>query len=270
MNISEEKLRELVIRAIERIEAEYSIKKAPVLKRRAYMICLKKWDERYPAFIKAAASAGQADICAVIPSEWKENGLEKLLKEAEGISRILTYEEAEHICLTERDLTIFPVVPRELVSKTALCISDNFETQWILSAMEQGSRIVFLKSGLRKLSGKESEAYTARILSYYRMVLEYGIEILGEINFSEELKQEQKPETKILSQALEKKEIRREEIVKEIQLHERKRKIITASDVERYQVDGVITMYPGDQITDVARDRAKFLKIALKRAESSC
>ncbi len=42
---------------------------------------------------------------------------------------------------TER-VTVMPVVPRDVLVKTALCISDTYETSWIAECMEKGSRVV--------------------------------------------------------------------------------------------------------------------------------
>lgn len=256
MNISEEKFREAVLRAIRQIEAEFLKELGAGASKQVYVICLREWDERYAAFLQRAASDQRIAICAVIPSEWKENGCEALLKSSGGCKSVLTYEEAAGKDICEEDITVFPVVPRELVSKTALCISDTFETRWIVSSMEQGSRILFLNSGLRKFTGKEPESYSARILSYYRMVLEYGIEITDELSLEEgdKRKKQQAVSVNTMSKIS----------------GQKKRKIITAGDLESYEHNGVIILNPGDQITDVAKDRAKFLKITLKKAELSC
>ena len=40
--------------------------------------------------------------------------------------------------------------------KTALCISDTYETSWISECMDKGSRVVLLRSGLARFSGKEN------------------------------------------------------------------------------------------------------------------
>lgn len=221
---------------------------------RMYLICLKEWDERYLSFLRAESlkqSGAQTELCPVIPPEWKGGEYETLLKNGDFCEKIYTYEEAEKLDIRERDMAVFPVVPRELAVKTALCISDTFETRFILSCMEAGSRILFLASGVKKFTGKEPERYRTQILSYYKTIQEYGIEI------TEEIKAEKKAvgsPAKTLS-----------DTPKCISEKETKRKIITAADLERYVQNGMIVLNPGDQITDVARDRAKFMKITLKR-----
>lgn len=109
-------------------------------------------------------------------------------------------------------------------------------------------------------------------MGYYRQVLEYGIEIQG----MEELAgpdgisgqrvmpngtsaQRMNPDRTLgqymlpgaVSTALERQE---------------KKRVITASNVGQFARGGVITLYPGDIVTDLARDRAKFLNIVIKSA----
>lgn len=274
MNISEEEFREAVLRAIRQIEAEFLMGQDRIPSKRVYMICLREWDERYPAFLKKAASDSQMEICPIIPPEWRTNGCEALLRGSGLCKALMTYEEASGINICEDDTTVFPVVPRELVAKTALGISDTFETQWIVSSMEQGSRILFLNSGLRRFTGKEPECYTARILSYYRIVLEYGIEITDEL-VPEDGDRQRKQQTVSTGSMNKGDNVNRVNNVSKVNSvskvnGQKKRKIITSGNLEDYQEHGVIILNPGDQITDVAKDRAKFLKIALKKAETSC
>lgn len=68
--------------------------------------------------------------------------------------------------------------------KTALCISDTYETSWISECMDKGSRVVLLRSGLARFSGKEKPAYRNRVMNYYRQILEYGVEICSVDEFT--------------------------------------------------------------------------------------
>ena len=78
-----------------------------------------------------------------------------------GCERI-QYLSGEAPADLEDAVTVFPVVPRDLVSKTALCISDTPQTRWITSCMEAGSRILFLLSGLSPFTGREPKEYVNR------------------------------------------------------------------------------------------------------------
>ena len=174
MNISEKQLRETIIRVLARIEAEEGL--FPVTKKKKiYMVCTGGWDERYLKFLRTV----QTDRETVIPVLTEELRGQEVKFTGYGCESI-QYLSGEVPADLEDSVTVFPVVPRDLVSKTALCISDTPQTQWITSCMEAGSRIVFLISGLSPFSGREPKAYVNRILSYYRTVLEYGIELTGE------------------------------------------------------------------------------------------
>lgn len=277
LNISEEKLREIVARVLRQIEAESAA--SPLAeKKQIYLMCLESWDERYAGFLEEAGTAAerfraQYEVCALIPPSWRENGSETRLKNKGGcITK--TYGEAELLkeeAGIEDTITVYPVVPYYLLAKAALCMDDTFESGWLSECIRQGGRPVFMSGGIPDFTGKEPEAYKEKILSYIRTILEYGVEIAETFSTDTEHlrpaasrpglaykpKEELKPETGMdpfwgqepAAQAVE----------------PRRRRIITASDVEKAQVQGVITLYPGDQITDVARDRAKFLKLTVKR-----
>lgn len=77
----------------------------------------------------------------------------------------------------KKSITVFPVARRETIVKTALCISDTFETKWIRAAMEQGGKIVFPRNGFERFTGLEPEKYRHKILAYYRDLLEMNIEL---------------------------------------------------------------------------------------------
>lgn len=262
MSISDEKLQEIVLRVLQQIEAE----KQAAAKKTVYLMCLEAWDERYAGFLgKSKCWKGENEpffeICAFIPRTWRTNGNETLLKR-DGICYTKTYEEAEGDLPKAEDITVYPVVPRYLLAKTALCMDDVFESRWLFHGIAQGSRAVFLSAGLDRLTGREPEAYRAKILSYIRSALEYGIEMQGTfdprlLGTPAKLSGNHQDQ----SFGFDPKPFR------EPDSERRKRRIITAKDVEQAQAQGVITLYPGDQITDVAKDRAKFLKISVKRTE---
>ena len=161
MNISEKQLREAIIRAIAKIEAEEGLFSRSRKKQKIYMVCAGGWDERYLEFLKT-----------VRPEE--ETAVPVLTEELRGQEHRFYSEQKCENCMyldsmVPPDLgdavTVFPVVPRDLISKTALGISDTPQTQWIVSCMEAGSRIVFLTSGLVPFTGREPKAYVNRILS---------------------------------------------------------------------------------------------------------
>lgn len=254
MNISEKQLRETIIRVLARIEAEAGL--FPVTKKKKiYMVCTGGWDERYLKFLRTV----QTDRETVIPVLTEKLRGQEIKFTGYGCESI-QYLSGEVPADLADSVTVFPVVPRDLVSKTALCISDTPQTQWITSCMEAGSRIVFLISGLSPFSGREPKAYVNRILSYYRTVLEYGIELTGEY--------EPKPDKKPAHE--ETQQVYRPAVLPVtggisaqtgMVRKSTKKRVISSRDVEQYQKGGVLLVTEDDIITDLAKDRARFLQV---------
>ena len=156
-------------------------------------------------------------------------------------------------------MTLLPVVPRDVLVKTALCISDTYETSWIAECMKQGSRVVLLLTGLEKFSGNEKPAYRKRIMEYYRQVLEFGVEICSTEELSGRAPYEISCEGTDRTMAC-----RTENSTCTLEPDKKKKRVISSSNVEQFVSDGVIYLQPGDIVTDLAKDRAKFLKIVFK------
>ena len=269
MNISEDQLKKLVLRVLKELETERT--EADGKRQKLYMLCMNCWNEGYGEFLGAMESPDCFDIYPVIPLSWQKKGYEEKLKKYKSCSGIV-YRSCEQPQDLGDAVTVFPIVPRDVLVKTALCLSDTFETSWIASCIEYGSRIVFLRSGLARFSGREQAAYVSRIMEYYRQVLEYGIEIRG----TEELYAWGDKEITGTDAAW---DVRKSD--KPVQQPVRlvmpefvtqhsgasnlgKKRVITSSNVEKLSSGGVLYLQPGDIITDLAKDRAKFLKIVFK------
>ena len=72
-------------------------------------------------------------------------GYEARLMESRSLHAIL-HRSCEKPADLETAITVMPVVPRDVLVKTALCISDTYETSWISECMDKGSRVVLLRS----------------------------------------------------------------------------------------------------------------------------
>lgn len=230
MKISEEQLKQLVLRILKELSKEETMGKS----QRCYMVCGDLWDERYESFLREMERWQEVKVCPVIPDSWKEEGKETILRGFRSCNEV-TYRSQTIPADLLTAVTVFPVVSRDAAVKTALCISDTFETLWTSACLEAGSRIVFLQSGLQRFSGREQPAYRKQMLSYYRTVLEYGVEIcsIHELwDFNEE--------------------------------EAGKKRVITASNVEQYAHHGVLILQQGDIVTDMAKDRARFLNIVFQ------
>lgn len=251
MEISEECLKEIILRVLHDFEEEKKLSGI----QKVYMICTSQWDERYCDFLKLMEKFDNIQIYVVVHELWIGKEYERILKSYKSC-----YKTISQSCELPKDLdkavTVFPVVPKDIVVKSALCISDTFETSWITSCIENGGRIIFLRNGLMKFSGKESKVYISQILSYYRKILEYGIEI-SDIN---EIKEKAKNET------LNKQYIMKEKYVLPSKAIRNEKRVITASNIEHYAEDGIVHINKNDIVTDLARDKAKFLNIIFKYA----
>lgn len=249
MEISEDRLREIVLRVLHEFEEEKKLLGI----QKVYMICASQWDERYCDFLKLMEKFDNIQVYAVIHELWIGKEYERILRSYKSCYKTIS-QSCELPKDTDKAVTIFPLVPKDIVVKSALCISDTFETLWITSCIENGGRIIFLRNGLMKFSGKESKAYISQILAYYRKVLEYGIEISDISEVEEKAKNETLNEPYII----EEKDILPAKVIKD------KKRVITASNIEHYAEDGIININESDIVTDLARDKAKFLNIIFK------
>ena len=256
MEISEERLKELVLRALHALEAERKIMTGLRSRRKLYMICACAWNEKYEEFLNEMETSNSYEIYPVIPASWKKLGYEGRLKGCKACAGIVYRCRQRPEDLGDA-ISLFPVVSRDMLVKTALCISDTFETSWIADCIERGSRILLLRSGLARFSGKEKSAYVNRIMGYYRQVLEYGIEICGKDELAE--------------REAEKEKVHARQAVKTGFLplqpaasNRGRKRVITASNVESLAFEGVLQLQPEDIVTDMAKERAKYLNIIFK------
>lgn len=241
MTISEEQLKQLVLKILKRLEEEGKREKKLL-----YMVCTSAWDERYYEFLEEIQKTGEYRVCPVIPDEWQAEGRETCFRNFSSCEGVRYYFQGIPADLDDA-VTVFPVVATEVAVKTALCIHDTFETTWLAACFREGSRILFLQSGLTPFSGKEQPAYQEQILSYYRKLLEYGIEI---------------DSCKSLCRSDSVKSVAAKEKTSECAI--RGKRLITASNVEEHASDGVLLLKDGDIITDLAKDRARLLNIVLQ------
>lgn len=262
MVIGEEQLKKLVLRILKELEEEQLHGQSPEFRRKLYMLATSGWDVRYQEFLAGMEQSGQYDIYPVIPESWRQMGYEAVFKKYQCCCQIRYHSDPIPADL-EQTVTVFPVTDKDVVVKTALCISDTFETSWVADCMEYGSRIVLLRSGLKKFSGRESSAYVRQMLSYYRTILEYGVEIGSMDDLYAAVKDRYKPAPcggAVPDQS--------GKLRERPEAGSRKKRVITASNVEQFGAGRILFLQPGDIITDLARDRAAFLNIVISEQDS--
>ncbi len=134
----------------------------------------------------------------------------------------------------EGSVTVFPIPCRDLVIKTALCLSMDFETAWIRKCIENGLP-VYLKKEASMFTGKEPAAYRKKVLSYYQDVKSYGIAFLDELGgLRKEGPEKSKIETKTQTRA--------------------KARYITTQDLRDVPQNGTYQIHAGDVLTALAKD----------------
>lgn len=257
LNISEEKIREIVKKVLLEITSQKNIFKSNIEKSKAYIFCSKKCDTGYLDFLEQIDKSGLFNIHIVADDGLKNHVCKSDINKYVPDENIIYFSDGIPKDLS-KVISIFPVVERDLVVKTALCISDTFCNEWIASAIEEGGKIVFLKSGLKKFTNKEPKAYIKQIVSYYKMVLEYGIEIKSTSELIELYKEKNSDEqTKVNLNIRDNTSFQEE--------NKCRKKVITLENIEQYGVNGTIVVNSDDIITDLAREKARTLNIEIKQ-----
>lgn len=249
MEINETSLYQIILKVIQKMMDENLIPNFSVPERNLYVILTENWKEGYRAFYRTLENRREYRIFTVIPPSMANDYYIKKLKECGDCGTILKQNEVSFEALPD-SITVFPVVPRDLVVKTALCISDTFETKWIQNCMANGRKIVLIKSGLEPFTGKEPKAYVSRIQEYYKMIAEYGIEIKEALLTEEPACADPESTAGVLPQN------RRTEAGQ---------KVITEGDIDRFVQNHQIVLRPGDIITALAKEKALRLGIEIIR-----
>lgn len=71
-------------------------------------------------------------------------------------------------------VSFFPIPCRDLVAKTALCLSDDFNSRWVRMCIEKGIP-VYMKKETPMFTGSEPAVYQEKVLAYYQDAAAYGI-----------------------------------------------------------------------------------------------
>ncbi len=249
MEIDEKTLKELVNRVIELFQSESSRQNIIVPKKKLYVIFTEEFNEKYSTFFESLDKQSKYEAYAIVPEEIYTESLINTLKQFKFCKEVISRDKISLNNLDEY-LTVFPIISKTIIAKTALCIGDTFETNWIFNSMEKGQKIILLQSGLEKFSGKEPVAYRKKILDYYRTLLEFDIEI------SEDIFQVSSKDFSIVN----------EKVTHTQTTHEcTGKQIITEYEIEKLKEYNKIVLKPGDIITEMAKDKARSLNIEIVR-----
>lgn len=196
---------------------------------KAYFIFPKDWknceSSQYLPMLKAVEGKYQRVI--VLPE--RDTNQECFL--SAGACTVTSYSD---LCApSEGSITVFPIPCRDLVVKTALCFSEDFEGSWIRKCIENGLR-VYMKRENSMFTGNEPAAYRKKILSYYQDVKSYGICFAGDENSCESVLKSEKKEATAQVKA--------------------KARFITTQDLRDVPQNGEFQIHAGDILTALAKD----------------
>lgn len=135
-------------------------------------------------------------------------------------------------------ISIFPFPCRDLIIKTALCLSDDYDSRWVRMCFEKGTPVHMRKEAL-PFTGKESAVYRNRVLAYYKEVESYGVHFLesGKLDIAA-LKYESVGEKQ-----------------------DKPGRYITMEDLDSVDITKVFRMHKGDTFTALAKEYIEELGI---------
>lgn len=138
-------------------------------------------------------------------------------------------------------VSFFPVPCRDLIVKTALCLSDDFNSHWVRMCIERGSAL-YMRKEKTMFTGKESKIYQKKVLSYYEDVESYGIHFLEDKDKIETILQK--------STGFE-------------GIQNKTRKYITMADLDNADITKVFRIQEGDMFTALAKEHIEKLGIRI-------
>lgn len=250
MEVDENKLEDLIVKAIISIQSENSKNIDMLLKKKMYVILTNEWNNIYWSFFENINKQNKYEVYAVISSNIKNKLHVNNLNKFTVCKKIIDEENINYDELGEY-ITVFPSISRNAVAKIALCIDDIFETKWIFKAMENGQKIVLISSGFEKFTGKEPRAYVDKILEYYRILLEFNIEIRRNLDIYYYNKEANNYDKNTFQ---------------DIKSKSSGRRIVTKCDIEDYIYEKKIVLQKEDIITQMAEEKATELNITIIRS----
>ena len=99
MHISEEYLKELVLRILKELDGNN--------RQKIYMICLDSWRGEYEELLKQLRDSKEYYVCTVIPDDWKGTEYERRLSAFGSCCQVIFRSQANP-CDLEQSISLFP------------------------------------------------------------------------------------------------------------------------------------------------------------------
>ena len=243
MDINGNDFRRIVLQAIYNVLAEEKQKQQAV--RLVYVVFPHSFDG--PWHIQQQELAKGDVLTAVIPDDWPQDRVCCLMADS-PFSHVIKRTEAASLSLAG-SLTIYPAVSHTFAAKAALCMYDTFTTKWFGRCLSEGGQVHLMLHGLQKFTRKEPDAYVQRILSYYKILLTYGVTIGAYPG--------RQADTKI-SRISSQPQVALSAVLRS--------HVITASDVYPYTPGTRIMIAPDAVVTSLAQEEAEHRQISFVRS----
>lgn len=231
----------MVLKVLEQLEKEKAVQTAP--QKQLFFILPDSWKDTYLEALQRFPVSPEYRVTVVLPSTLYNEYYGKLFKKLFPKGSIA--EQSKLVPPDGEFITVFPFPSRGLIAKTALCIADSFDTQWIEQCFSLGQKILMLQDGMEPFSGKEPKAYRSKIEDYIRTLSDFGIELTNHL-----------PQTVPCAAPAPKEE----------QTKSAGKRIITEADLGEFMAQKKLVLHQGDVITMLAKERAGELGIQVIKA----
>lgn len=200
----------------------------------AYVLLSERWQEYdLNLFNDIIDSLKEKYQCVVILPEGNDKDG---LSQAVNCNIVTRDDVAEPV---EGSVSFFPIPCRDLISKTALCLSDDFNSHWVRMCIERGTA-VYMRKETNMFTGKESKIYQKKVLLFYEEVESYGIHFLEDNNEMELILQKSNGSERIQNKT---------------------KKYITMADLDNVDITKVFRIQEGDMFTALAKEHIEELGI---------
>ena len=237
--MDEQQIRQIIREALQRYGGESALTSNadPSSLPKAYFIFPDDWQSydssQYEPALKAVEGKYQRVI--VLPEQNANSACFSQL----GACTVTAYSDLH--APAEGSITIFPIPCRNLVVKTALCLSGDFVGCWIRKCIESGLH-VYMRKEDEMFSGREPAAYRKKVLSYYQDVKSYGICFVEDgDSYGSDLKRAKAQQAKAQTKA----------------------RFITTRDLRDLPHNGEFHVHAGDVLTALAKEYAKKFNIRI-------
>lgn len=179
MQITEEKLREIITQVLFSLEREGYLQKTRsdivVSERQAYVLCEINREKEFLHFLRQNKASLKIQVTAILESE-DEKLIDTLIKEE--LCQKIARQDAD--CDCDRKLSIYPSMKRSALCDAGLGMDNTFTSMWLRKDFELGRKSVILIGGLEPFTGMEPEYYRELILSYIKNLMQMDVRFLKE------------------------------------------------------------------------------------------